>query len=139
MEHHKEQSNEQKNKGAHTEPTEHKGHAGHTIAGLAALAAAAAGFYFLYGSDEAEENRKKIKSWSLRLKSEVMEKMENMKDVSEDTYYAAVTEIADKYAVMQDINKDELAKLVKRLKSHWKDIKKDIEVAGTSAKDKLAE
>ena len=128
MEHHKEQSKEQKNEGHH---------AGHAIAGLAALAAAAAGFYFLYGSDEAEENRKKIKSWSLRLKSDVMEKMESMKDVSEDTYYAAVTEIADKYAVMKDINKDELATLVKRLKSHWKDIKKDIEKAGVGAKEKL--
>jgi RecJ-like exonuclease len=130
---------EQKNKSGHADHTSHTNHAGHAIAGLAALAAAAAGFYFLYGSDDATKTRKKIKSWTLRLKAELMDKIETMKDVSEDTYYAAVTEIADKYAVMKDINKDELADLTKSLKSHWKDIKKDIEAAGASAKEKLAE
>jgi uncharacterized protein HemX len=134
MEHHnKEQSKEQKKE------KNNGGHAGQAIAGLAALAAAAAGFYFLYGSDDAAKNRRKVKSWTLHLKAEVMDKMESMKDVSEDTYYAAVTEIADKYATMKDINKDELADLIKSLKSHWKDIKKDIETAGTSAKEKLSE
>lgn len=96
------------------------------VAGIAALAAAAAGAYFLYGSDEAPANRRKLKSWMLRLKAEVMDQMETMKDVSEETYNATVTEIAKKYAGMKDIDQEELAALIKRLKSHWKDIKKEI-------------
>lgn len=100
------------------------------VVGLAALAAAAAGAYFLYGSDTATANRKKLKSWMLHLKADVMDKMETMKDVSESTYDKAVTEIAEKYAQMKDIDQEELAHLVKRLKSHWKDIKKEIDGLG---------
>ena len=50
--------------------------------GLAAItAAAAAGAYFLYGKDGAK-NLKKIKSWSLKAKAEVLEKLEKAKDIS---------------------------------------------------------
>ena len=43
--------------------------------GIAALAAAAAGAYYLYGSDKSAKNRKHIKSWMLKMKAEVMDKI----------------------------------------------------------------
>ena len=108
-----------------------KPEASHTTAkvvgGIAALAAAAAGAYFLYGSPEAAVNRRNLKSWALRLKAEIMDEMENMKDVSQETYDTTIDKISTKYAAMKIIDQKELADTVKRLKSHWKDIKKELE------------
>ena len=44
--------------------------------GLTAAAVAAAGAYFLYGSKNAAQNRTKVKSWMLKAKAEVLEKLE---------------------------------------------------------------
>ena len=40
--------------------------------GLTAAAVAAAGAYFLYGSKDADKNRKTVKSWGLKAKAEVL-------------------------------------------------------------------
>ena len=44
--------------------------------GLTAAAVAAAGAYFLYGSKDANKNRKTVKSWMLKAKAEVLEQLE---------------------------------------------------------------
>ena len=41
--------------------------------GLTTAAVAAAGAYFLYGTEDAPENRKKVKSGILKAKAEVLE------------------------------------------------------------------
>jgi flagellar basal body-associated protein FliL len=41
--------------------------------GLTAAAVTAAGAYFLYGSKQAPQNRKKVKGWVLKAKGEVLE------------------------------------------------------------------
>ena len=92
--------------------------------GIAAVAAAAAGAYFLYGSTKGISRRKVLKSWMVKMKGEVMEEIENMKDLSEDLYNSSIDKISEKYAQIQNIDRDELSNTVKRLKGHWKDIKK---------------
>lgn len=92
--------------------------------GLAGLAVAgiAAG-YFLYGKDGAK-NRKAIKTWTLRAKADVLEKLEKAKEVSEDTFHSVVDEISTKYgSKVKDISPEEVALFAKDLKKHWKDIK----------------
>ncbi len=42
--------------------------------GLAALAAAAAGAIFLYGTDAGKKRRAQIKSWSLRMKGDILDR-----------------------------------------------------------------
>ena len=54
--------------------------------GLTTAAVAAAGAYFLYGSKSASKNRKQVKSWALKAKAEVLEKIEDAKEMSEDEY-----------------------------------------------------
>lgn len=98
--------------------------------GIAALAAAAAGAYYLYGSKEASTNRRKVKSWMLRAKAEVMDEIEKMKEVNEGSYKAAIAKVARKYKDIKGMDRAELAALVARLQSHWKDIKAEIEKAG---------
>ncbi len=100
---------------------------GKAIVGLAALAAAAAGTYFLYGSKNAAKNRKAVKGWVIKMKGEVLERMEELKDVSEEVYYKVIDEVKEKYEKMSTVSKDDLNAVTAEMKSHWKDIKKDLE------------
>ena len=105
---------------------------GHGVAismGIAALAATAAGAYFLYGSAKGPARRKALKSWTVKMKGEVMEKVEDMKELSEEAYHSAIDAISEKYSQIKDIDQAELQAVVKRLKGHWKDIKKEAEKA----------
>jgi len=101
--------------------------------GIAALAAAAAGAYYLYGSDKSAKNRKQIKSWMLKMKAEVMDKIENVKDLSKDTYDKTIDEVSKKYSQIKNVDKKELVQLAKRMKSHWKEIEADVQ--GTVGKE----
>ncbi len=101
----------------------------HTVAieiGVAALAAAAAGAYFLYGSTKGPARRKALKSWTVKMNGDVMSEIEKMKDVSEMEYHKVIDKVSKKYEALKNIDTSELADTVKRLKSHWKDIKKEI-------------
>ena len=90
--------------------------------GIAALAAAAAGAYYFYGPD-GTKNRKKLSSWSVKARGEVMEKMEKMKDLTEPAYQAAVTMVMDKYRKVKSLNPAEIDALAKELTGQWKRIK----------------
>lgn len=90
--------------------------------GLAALAAAAAGAYYFYGSKNAAKHRKQMKSWTVKAKAEVMEKMEQMNNLSQGAYEKAVAEVTNKYKHFKNVPPKELQNLSKELKSHWKSI-----------------
>ena len=101
--------------------------------GIAALAAAAAGAYYLYGSDKSAKNRKQIKSWMLKMKAEVMDKIESVKDLSKEAYDKTIDEVSKKYSQIKDVDRKELMQLAKRMKSHWKEIEADVK--GTVGKE----
>lgn len=107
---------------------------GKAIVGLAALAAAAAGTYFFYGSKNAAKNRRTVKGWMLKMKGEVLEHMEELKDVSEEVYYKIIDEVKEKYENLSNVSKEDLDHITGELKSHWKDIKKEIEPAKKAVK-----
>jgi hypothetical protein len=94
--------------------------------GLATLAAAAAGAYFLYGTDQGKKKRKEIKGWALKMKGEVLDKMEKMESLSEDTYKNVVDSVARGYQSMKNIDAAEVAVLATELKNHWKNIRKHL-------------
>ncbi len=102
--------------------------------GIAAMAAAAAGAIFLYGTDAGKKKRKDIKAWSLRMKADVMDKMEQMKDWSEESYSSIVDNVTEKYKGMKNIDIGELALIAKDLKNHWKAIKRHIDTGGKTTK-----
>lgn len=91
----------------------------------AAVAAGIAGAYFLYGKDGAK-NRKKVKAWMLKAKGEALEKIEKLKDFSEDNYHAIVATVGEKYGKMKDVTPEEMDQFVKELKGHWKNIKSEM-------------
>ena len=90
--------------------------------GLAAVAAAAAGAYYFYGAKDATKNRKAMKSWMVKAKGEVMEKMEKLKEVTQDGYEQAVMQVMDKYKKIKDIDPTELSALASELQGSWKKI-----------------
>lgn len=83
-------------------------------AGVAALAAA--GYFFLGPS--GKKNFRATRGWMIKMKGEVVEKMEAVKNVTEKEYHNIVDTVAKNY-ISSGGNK-EVAKLAKELKSHWK-------------------
>jgi len=87
------------------------------------MAASAVAGYFLYGP-KGDKNRKKIRSWTLKAKADVLEKVEKAKEISEEQYYAIVDQVTERYAKVKDTQEEELTSLNKELKKYWKDVQK---------------
>lgn len=96
------------------------------VLGIGAIAAAAAGAYFLYGTKEGAKKRTAIKGWMLKAKGEVLEKLEGLKDVSEENYNTILESVLNKYSSLKNIDKSDVDELVIDLKKHWKNIKKHL-------------
>lgn len=95
------------------------GNVGKVIAITAGVAALAAAGYFFLGPD-GKKNRKVARGWMIKMKGEVVEKMEKAKDVSEEAYENIVDQVAKTY--VSTGGKAEVEKLAKELKKHWKSI-----------------
>ncbi len=106
------------------------------LMGLGILAASFAGAYYLYGTKDGAKKKEKIKGWMLKAKGEVLEKLENLKDVNEGTYNDLVSNVMKKYQGIKSIDKAELEKLGADLKKHWKNIKKHMDEGGKMPKKK---
>ena len=92
--------------------------------GLTAAAVAAAGAYFLYGSEKAAKNRKTVKSWALKAKAEVLEKLEDAKEMSADEYEQLIAAVAGTYANVKGASKKDLKEFASEMQDHWKVIEK---------------
>lgn len=91
---------------------------------LAAGLAAVAGGVFLYGTDAGKKKRKAIRGWVLKAKGEVIEKLENLKEVNEENYHKVVDAVEKKYKALKSVSPEELAEVVGELKKSWKHIVK---------------
>jgi hypothetical protein len=99
-------------------------------AGVAALAAAG---YFLFGPN-GKKNRKQIKGWTVKAKGEVLEKIEQMKEVTKESYKAAVEEVTANYAKLKHVAPEEAKRLAAELIRHWSAIERDYAPKKKSAK-----
>ncbi len=92
--------------------------------GLTAAAVAAAGAYFLYGSAEAPKNRKKVKSWALKAKADVLEALEKAEHITESEYKAIVDTVGGAYGKVRNASATEVTDFKKEMKNHWGKIQK---------------
>jgi hypothetical protein len=92
--------------------------------GLTAAAVAAAGAYFLYGSKNAAKNRTTVKSWALKAKAEVLEKMEDAKEMTESEYEELITAIAGTYSGVKSATKGDIKEFKSEMMEHWDSIQK---------------
>ncbi len=96
------------------------------IGGIGLAALAAAGAYFLSGK-RGQKNRDAIKGWALKMKGEVLEKMESMKKIDRETYLRLVDKVADRYSRAESISAAELQHLTVELKNAWAHIDKKLD------------
>jgi hypothetical protein len=92
--------------------------------GLTAAAVAAAGAFFLYGSKNAAKNRKTVKSWALKAKAEVLEKIEQAKNMNKEEYDQLIDTVASVYQNAKTASKVDLSTFKKEMKDHWNQIAK---------------
>lgn len=83
--------------------------------GVLALAAAS---YFFWGPN-GKKNQKKTRAWMIKMKADVVEKLESVQDISKEAYENIVDTVGDTYISVAE-SKEEVAKLARELKSHWK-------------------
>ena len=94
-------------------------------AGIAIAAIAAAGRYFLTGK-RGEKNREKISAWTLKMKGEVLEKMNSLKEINKESFEALVDEIAVRYERVERVGAAEMKHLKGEVKSAWSHISKQL-------------
>lgn len=87
------------------------------------LAAVALGQYFLTGR-RGEKNRAAIRGWMLKMKGEVLERVEKLRELTREDYERIVDETADSYKRVKDVSAEELKRLTAELKEAWKHIKR---------------
>ncbi len=102
--------------------------------GVTAALLSAAGAYFLYGSKNADKNRKKVKSWMLKAKAEVLEGIEAAENMSKEDYERLVDKSVKAYSKLKDASADELFAFGKEMKAHWKNLEKKGEAKVAPAK-----
>ena len=93
----------------------------------ASVAALAAASYYFFGP-EGQKHRKTAKGWMLKMKAEIVEKMENAKEMTQSTYDTIVDTVAKKYQ-----KNPEIGMMVDMLKKQWKGISN----SSTGAKKKV--
>lgn len=91
-------------------------------AGIAALSAAA---YVLFGPD-GKKNRKMIRSWAVKMKGEVIEKLENAKEVTEPVYHDIINKVSEKYGKLKNVDQAELMAAAEDLRKQWKHMMRDM-------------
>ena len=88
---------------------------GASLAGLAATA------YFFLGP-KGKKRQKHAKAWAIKMKGDVVEKLEMAREVSEPVYNEIIDSVAVEYKKGAKAGQAEINALAKDLKKHWKTI-----------------
>jgi hypothetical protein len=90
--------------------------------GVTATMLAAVGGYFLYGAKDAKKNRKKVGSWMLKAKAEVLEGIEKARELTETDYDKLVDDVMKGYKAARSASVKDLGEFATEMKDHWKKI-----------------
>lgn len=94
-------------------------------AGVGVAAVAALGTYLLYG-ERGSKARQVIAGWALKIKGEVLEKVEEIKDINQAEYYKIVDEVSARYARLGKVGAEELKHMTEELKGAWAHLSKEM-------------
>jgi hypothetical protein len=87
----------------------------------ASLASLAATAYFFLGP-QGEKNQKQVKSWAIKMKADVIEKLEQLREINEPVYNEIIDSVAAKYEKKLQSSPREIKALAQDLKKHWQTI-----------------
>ena len=88
---------------------------GASLAGLAATA------YFFLGP-KGKKHQRHAKAWAIKMKGDVVEKLETAREVSEPVYHEIIDSVAAEYKKDMKASQEEISALAQDLKKHWKTI-----------------
>lgn len=111
-----------------TEKTNNSSNMGKVIAAGVTVAALTAAGYILFGPD-GKKNRRKINSWAVKMKGDIIEKFEEAKELTEPIFHGIVDEVAKKYKERKEVSREEIDELVADMKKHWKEMARDAKKA----------
>jgi hypothetical protein len=86
---------------------------GASLAGLAATA------YFFFGP-KGKKRREHAKAWAIKMKGEVVEKLEKAREITEPVYREIIDSVARDYKKGKKAGQSEIEALATDLKKHWK-------------------
>jgi hypothetical protein len=86
---------------------------GASLAGLAATA------YFFFGP-KGKKHRQHAKAWAIKMKGEVVEKLEKAREITEPVYREIIDTVAKEYTKGKKASQPEIVALATDLKKHWK-------------------
>lgn len=86
--------------------------------GLGLAVAATAGAYFLYKKNP--RFRQQANAWSKNMKKEIFNELGSLKNVNRESFNKVVDQVGGRFEKLKDVNKKELAGLVKDLKESWR-------------------
>jgi len=90
---------------------------GTSLAGLAATA------YFFFGP-KGKKHRQHAASWAIKMKGEVVEKLEKAREITEPIYREIIDTVAKEYKKGKKASQPEIEALARDLKKHWKSMSK---------------
>lgn len=71
--------------------------------------------------------RKKVSRWAEDMREDVIGRLKDVQDLTEDKYNQVIDEVKPKYEKLKDVSTSELNDFVDELKSHWTKIAKEVE------------
>lgn len=89
----------------------------------ASLAGVAATAYFVFGP-KGKKHRAQAKAWAIKMKGEVVEKLEAAKEITEPVYSEIIDAVTKEYKKGKKASLPEIEALAADLKKHWKSISK---------------
>lgn len=90
---------------------------GASLAGLAATA------YFFFGP-KGKKHRQQTKAWAIKMKGDVVEKLEAAREITEPIYKKIIDVVAREYKKGKKASQPEIEALANDLKKHWKSMSK---------------
>ncbi len=84
----------------------------------ASLAGLAAAYFFL--GPKGKKHQKQAKSWAIKMKGDVVEKLETARSLSEPVYHEIIDSVAGEYQKGKRAGSEEITALAEDLKKHWK-------------------
>ena len=103
---------------------------------LGALAATAIGGYFLYGPHGAE-HRKTVGKWVKSAKAEILKRMDQIQDVTEEQYGKIVDEVTDRYSAMAEVGQEKASQASAYFKRQWDKMRDAARRAKEEAEEEL--
>lgn len=97
----------------------------------ASLAAVAASAYFFFGP-KGKRHQRHAKAWAIKMKGDVVEKLETAREISEPVYHEVIDSVATEYKKGKKAGQEEINALAQDLKKHWKTISSSAQAAKQS-------